>query len=86
LSAATGGVEQFLQLFDKAATPVAAGQVPVAEFALGSTPEGSDIGDILRYLNPRGFGQGCQACVSTTSGSLTVSAASAWVEVEIVQL
>jgi hypothetical protein len=53
---------------------------------VGTEPEQSAIGDMIRYLNPRGFGQGVQAAVSTTSGVFTASSAAAWVEIEIVQL
>lgn len=86
LSAASDGVEQYLQLFDTADNPVADGTVPDAEYSLGSLPESSDVGDVLRWLNPRGFGQGVQVAVSTTSGVLTTSTTSAWCEIEIVQL
>jgi hypothetical protein len=82
----SGGAEQYLQLFDSATAPPPGGAVPTAEYALGETPWESDIGDTLRYLNPRGFGQGLQVAVSTTSGTLTVSGVPAWVEVELVQL
>ena len=83
---ATAGGERFLQLFDMAAGPVAATTVPTAEFALGTEPEQSAIGDTLRYLNPRGWGQGVQVAVSSTSGTLTASGDSVWCEIEVVQL
>ena len=85
----TEGADRYLQLFDRApgAVPVPDGTVPTAEYALGQAPYESDIGDILRYLNPRGFGQGIQVAVSNTSGILAgAGAGSVWIEAEIVQL
>jgi len=85
LATDSGGVEQYLQVFDSS-TAVINGTVPTAEYALGATSWESDVGDTVRFLNPRGFGQGVQVAVSTTSGVLTVSSVAAWTEVELVQL
>ncbi len=84
--ATTSGAPLFLQLFDLGNGPIGAGAVPVAEYALGTTPSASDIGDELRWLNGFPFSQGCQAGVSTTSGVFVEAGVGAWCQVEVVLL
>ncbi len=86
LTGSSGGAQLLLQLFDLSSGPVPNGTPCDAEYALGTEPDESDIGDTLRFLNPRGWGQGIQVAVSTTSGTLTEAATSAWVEGELVQV
>jgi hypothetical protein len=86
LTTATGGVEQWLQIHDSLANPTPAGAVPVAEFSLGTTPEGGDVGNIVRWLSGFGLSQGLVVGVSTTSGTFSASGASAWVQIERVLL
>jgi hypothetical protein len=85
LTAQTAG-DHFLQLFDTTnANAPSNGATPIAEFALGSTPTGSAIptSEIGRFLAPRGFANGIYWAVSDTSGVLSQSAETAWVELEI---